>query len=63
VAVAVLKVKGMSATRTLTAGAPGWTLHQLRRSLLTHEAETGTSTDQGGRSGKTTPGVIQRGAC
>ena len=32
------------AARGELAGAHGWTLHQLRHSLLTHEAEDGTST-------------------
>jgi hypothetical protein len=32
----------------------GWTLHQLRHWLLTHGAESGTSTNKSGRSGKTT---------
>jgi integrase/recombinase XerD len=33
-----------SATREELQDASGWTLHQLRHSLLTHEAEDGTST-------------------
>ena len=32
------------ATAQLDRDEAGWTLHQLRHSLLTHEAETGTST-------------------
>jgi integrase/recombinase XerD len=32
------------ATAQLDREGAGWTLHQLRHSLLTHEAETGTST-------------------
>lgn len=32
------------ATAQLDRDGTGWTLHQLRHSLLTHEAETGTST-------------------
>jgi hypothetical protein len=32
------------ATREELEEAHGWTLHQLRHSLLTHEAEDGTST-------------------
>src|SRR6266511_751532 len=32
------------ATRPLTKHGKGWTLHQLRHSALTHEAEDGTST-------------------
>ncbi len=32
------------ATAAELAGVHGWTLHQLRHSMLTHEAENGTST-------------------
>ncbi len=32
------------ATRTLDSTGAGWTLHQLRHSDLTHEAEEGAST-------------------
>ena len=44
VAVAVWKVKG-AGDQVLDCEGAGWTLHQLRHSLLTHEAESGTSTD------------------
>jgi integrase/recombinase XerD len=33
-----------AATRAELTGLRGWTLHQLRHSMLTHEAENGTST-------------------
>ena len=41
VAVAVLEGEG-SGDQVLDREGAGWTLHQLRHSLLTHEAETGT---------------------
>jgi len=32
------------ATATATGQSTGWTLHQLRHSTLTHDAESGTNT-------------------
>ena len=35
---------GLQARTPLAADAPGWTLHELRHSALTHAAENGANT-------------------